>query len=219
MSKSADPKPLADDRHAKRKVPVQRRSLATVGCIKQAALLLMKAEGLSNLSTDRIAEKAGVSIGSLYQYFPSREAILVAIYEDVSIEYSATLKSHIPKLLDMPTAEAVSSTVNMLALMHESQCNVLLQLTREMPQLRLAEHPFSFNRLVHSSTRVYLAHRFTALKSRDIERKAFFLEQIILGCISAFVGEAHPAITRKEFTRDLSQIITGYLENWQAQSA
>ncbi len=58
------------------KRPKQKRSLETFNAILEAALLLLKSEGYAVFTTNKIAEKAGVSISSLYQYFPNKEAIL-----------------------------------------------------------------------------------------------------------------------------------------------
>lgn len=66
-----------------RKRPVQARARATVDAMIEAAARILADEGPSGLSTNRIAEIAGVSIGSLYQYFPSKEAIAAALVEDM----------------------------------------------------------------------------------------------------------------------------------------
>ncbi|MFZ6709482.1 TetR/AcrR family transcriptional regulator [Undibacterium sp. TC9W] len=64
---------------APRKSPTQARSVATVEAILQAAAHILETEGLSACSTNAVARKAGVSIGSLYQYFPSKDAISRAL--------------------------------------------------------------------------------------------------------------------------------------------
>ena len=64
-----------------RKRPVQERSKATVDVILLAAAQVFEAHGYAAGTTNRIAERAGVSIGTLYQYFPSKEAIAVALLE------------------------------------------------------------------------------------------------------------------------------------------
>ena len=198
---------------AKRKVPRQQRSRSTVDSIQQAALLILGDEGLARCTTERIAERAGVSIGSLYQYFPNRDAILTALYENASVEYAGTLKSLIPVLLTLPTQQAVERTVEKLLSMHERHRLVLLQLVHEVPHLRLAEQPFSFNHLTSSSTRAYLVSRLGTQRASDLDRWVFFLEQIILGCINAYLRDAPPRVTRKAFMRDLCQIVTSYVDN------
>lgn len=62
-----------------RKIPTQARSLALVEAIIDAAARILVEQGREHVNTNHIAETAGVSIGSLYQYFDSREAILAAL--------------------------------------------------------------------------------------------------------------------------------------------
>lgn len=62
-----------------RKMPTQARAKASVQAILEAAAHILERGGLENLTTNHVAEVAGVSIGTLYQYFPSKEAILTDI--------------------------------------------------------------------------------------------------------------------------------------------
>ncbi len=64
-----------------RKAPLQSRSKQTVASILSAAAQVFADRGYANTTTNHIAERAGVSIGSLYQYFPSKDALLVALAE------------------------------------------------------------------------------------------------------------------------------------------
>ncbi len=64
-----------------RKQPAQARSKATVAAILTAAAQVFERHGYAAGTTDRIAERAGVSVGSVYQYFPNKSAILVALAE------------------------------------------------------------------------------------------------------------------------------------------
>ncbi|MBW1881505.1 MAG: TetR/AcrR family transcriptional regulator [Deltaproteobacteria bacterium] len=64
-----------------RRKPTQERSRATVDAIVEAAARVFEARGYAHTTTNHIAERAGVSIGSLYQYFPNKDSILVALLE------------------------------------------------------------------------------------------------------------------------------------------
>lgn len=64
-----------------RKSPVQARSAVTVDALHVAAIQVLTQEGLSRCTTTRIAERAGMSVGSLYQYYPNRDALLAAVLE------------------------------------------------------------------------------------------------------------------------------------------
>lgn len=62
-----------------RKRPKQARSRATVDSILIAATYILEHDGWSQFTTNRVAEKAGVNIASLYQYFPNKEALIEAL--------------------------------------------------------------------------------------------------------------------------------------------
>lgn len=64
-----------------RKTPVQRRSTATVVAIFEATIQVLLAHGHARLTTTKVAERAGVSVGTLYQYFPNKSALLAAVLE------------------------------------------------------------------------------------------------------------------------------------------
>lgn len=69
-------------RISSRKQPRQARSTELVGAILEAAVQVLAKEGAQRFTTARVAEKAGVSVGSLYQYFPNKAAILFRLQAD-----------------------------------------------------------------------------------------------------------------------------------------
>lgn len=64
-----------------RKAPRQRRSAHTVEAILEAAALVLEADGLEGFNTNAVARRAGASIGTLYQYFPSKDALTLALLQ------------------------------------------------------------------------------------------------------------------------------------------
>jgi AcrR family transcriptional regulator len=76
---------MTDRRQAQissRKRPKQTRSTELVAAILEAAAQVLEAEGAQRFTTARVAERAGVSVGSLYQYFPNKAAILFRLQSD-----------------------------------------------------------------------------------------------------------------------------------------
>lgn len=69
-------------RISSRKQPQQARSTELVAAILQAAVQVLAKEGATRFTTARVAEKAGVSVGSVYQYFPNKAAILFRLQSD-----------------------------------------------------------------------------------------------------------------------------------------
>ncbi|MBE9008662.1 helix-turn-helix transcriptional regulator [Pseudanabaenaceae cyanobacterium LEGE 13415] len=73
----------AKHRTIHRKLPQQGRSKLTVDAILTATAHILIEDGYDKASTNRIAERAGISIGSLYQYFPNKESLMVAFAIDM----------------------------------------------------------------------------------------------------------------------------------------
>jgi len=65
-----------------RKTPVQARSAVTVAAIFEATIQVLLSHDADHLTTTRVAERAGVSVGTLYQYFPNKQSLLFAVLED-----------------------------------------------------------------------------------------------------------------------------------------
>ncbi len=70
-----------------RKTPIQARSEATVDAIFKATIQVLLAEGAPRLTTTRVAERAGVSVGTMYQYFPHKQALLYAVVQQHLTEF------------------------------------------------------------------------------------------------------------------------------------
>lgn len=65
-----------------RKQPVQNRANITIQSIFEGSIQVLQREGYSRLTTTKVAERAGVSVGTLYQYFPNKHALLAAVLEN-----------------------------------------------------------------------------------------------------------------------------------------
>lgn len=83
-----------------RKAPRQVRARATVEAILGAAEQLTRGRGAADWTTNHVAERAGVSIGSLYQYFPSKESLVTALYLHRRAAHLANLASALAELGD-----------------------------------------------------------------------------------------------------------------------
>jgi len=75
-----------------RKTPRQARSNELVAAVLDAAIQVLQSEGAQRFTTARVAERAGVSVGSLYQYFPNKAAILFRLQSDEWRQTSAMLR-------------------------------------------------------------------------------------------------------------------------------
>src|SRR5215831_16721021 len=94
-----------------RKQASQERSRSTVDALVGATTRILIEEGYDQASTNRIAEVAGVSIGSLYQYFPSKEALVAAVIERHTQELSNVVRGAMDRVAASPIAQAARELV------------------------------------------------------------------------------------------------------------
>ncbi|MCH4875489.1 MULTISPECIES: TetR/AcrR family transcriptional regulator [Pseudomonas] len=92
---------------ALRKRPSQSRSRALVDAVEQACLRILDETGEESLTVARIAELSGVAVGSIYQYFPNKDAIVALLYERVLDEESEELLRVREGLMGMPLKSAL----------------------------------------------------------------------------------------------------------------
>src|SRR5215813_1537503 len=90
-----------------RKHASQERSRATVAALIEATARILVREGFENASTNRIAEEAGVSIGSLYQYYPSKEALVAAVIDRDNHRRMQVVRDAMAEVAALPVEEAV----------------------------------------------------------------------------------------------------------------
>lgn len=97
-----------------RRTPKQERAQATVDAVVEAAARLLIEDGYDRLSTNRVAERAGVSIGTLYQYFPNKEAIVESLVHRLADERIAAFGATLTRLAqsDLPLHEGVSTLLD-----------------------------------------------------------------------------------------------------------
>lgn len=103
------------------RLPVQERSQQTVRGILQATLSLLEREGVEGLTTNRVAEEAGLSVASLYRFFPNKQAVIYAAYsewiEELFDQVAAVVEQWRPVLADAPDRwrEAANAIADILS--------------------------------------------------------------------------------------------------------
>lgn len=98
-----------------------------------AAAHILKRDGFAHTTTNRIAEKAGVSVGSLYQYFPNKEAIIAALRERHNDWYDECLRAEIEPSRGLPLREGVRRAVERIVALHALDPALHGALTSEDP--------------------------------------------------------------------------------------
>lgn len=158
-----------------RKRPRQERSKATVETILAATARVLVKKGFDGLTTNSVADAAGVSIGSLYQYFPSKEALVAALIEQHIDQMNAAILTELTRVAQLPMAQAVRAVIELTIHAHSIEPELHRVLTEQVPRVgrlaRLAEADSICRRMVAG----VLAARKHELAIADPDTAAFVL--------------------------------------------
>src|ERR1700733_3602289 len=94
-----------------RKTPIQARSTVTVEAISEAAIQVLLRHGAERLTTTRVADRAGVSVGTLYQYYPNKQSLLFAVLEHHLNNVAARVEAACESACHKPLAEMIREMV------------------------------------------------------------------------------------------------------------
>ena len=197
-----------------RKAPTQARAQGTVDTILEASAQILQKEGEAALTTNRIAAHAGFSIGTLYQYFPNREAILAAMATREQAHILAKLEAVLARLdpaAPEPTVrEAIAALLGAFRGRHGVRRAVILGVMRRMPDDPRASAGVAEPLLAALEARC--AGHFAPLG--DAGR--FVLLRAISGAVRAAAIERSPLLGTPAFEEALVRLVMGMLTR-QAQ--
>ncbi|OAE97512.1 TetR family transcriptional regulator [Bradyrhizobium centrolobii] len=202
-------KPLTNPR----KNASQNRSRATVDALIEATARILVREGFEKASTNRIAELAGVSVGSLYQYFPSKEALVAAVIDRHNQEIMRVVRAALAETIELPIEKAVRRLVAVAIEAHRIDPKLHPVLAEQIPRTGQLKDVEAFNREILSLVRAYLESR-SELRKIDPELAAF-------ACVSAIEAVAHNAVLNQADTLsdkmvrtlvdETTRMVVGYL--------
>jgi len=170
-----------------RKIASQQRSRATVDALVEATARILVKEGFDKASTNRIAEVAGVSVGSLYQYFPSKEALVAAVIERHQQKIMETVHGELAEVLAQPVEKAVRKLVAVAVESHRVDPKLHRVLAEQIPRVGKLEKLESFNRENYALFRAYLEGHRDELRVDDLELASFV-------CVTSIEALTHNAV-------------------------
>jgi len=185
----------------KRRIPRQARAAETVAAIREAAAQVLEAGGLAAFTTNAVAERAGVSIGTLYQYFADKDAILRSIAEH---ELAATLANVARAMTageDAPEDERARAVVR-----------AIVNAFRGRQRARKAIVQALFSQTGGSAFQQPVAAFISANASgRLSEEQTFVLSRGLLGAIRSAVLEEQRFLKSRSFEDELVRLVLAYL--------
>src|SRR5215467_13715524 len=173
-----------------RKSASQERSRLTVDALLEATARILVKEGYDRASTNRIAELAGVSIGSLYQYFPSKEALVAAVIDRHNQNVMQVVRAALTEVAARPIEQAVRKMVATAIEAHRIDPKLHRVLAEQLPRTGRLKQIEAFNREYYVIVRAYLEAHSDELRTVDLGLAAFV-------CVTAIEALAHTAVLHR----------------------
>ena len=207
------PAPRRNDALRPRKQPLQGRSRDTVAAILAAAAQVFTRRGYAATTTNHIAARAGVSIGSLYEYFPNKDALLVALLEQHIREGEVILGR---VALEAPTGpspirEVIRRFVRAMVDLHARDRALHRVLFEEAPlPKRVRRQLADVENRITAQVEGYLQMN-PEVTTRDPALAALVLVQTIEGLTHKLVVHGDPAADADDYVEEIVVLVTAYL--------
>jgi AcrR family transcriptional regulator len=194
-----------------RKQPRQDRSRTTVETILEATARLLVRKGFDHLTTNAVAEAAGVSVGSLYQYFPNKEALVAALLERHIEERTAATFAELERVASLPIDKAARAVIELTLRAHSVEPELHRVLIEQVPRVGRLARLRELEASTHAVVRGLLVARRAELDIADPELAAF----VLVSAIEAIVHRAvvfHPEhLNDPRLVDEATRLVTRYL--------
>lgn len=209
-------RPAREDHLAPRRRPRQARAQATTGAILEAAARVLSARGYAGTTTNHVAAEAGVSIGSLYEYYPSKDALVVAILEAHIAEATSVLEGAAATIAARPDATLdwiIGTYVAAMVRLHASDPGLHRVLFEEAPL------PARVRKTLATVEAEMVAHTTALLRGHRAVRVAdpALAAALVVRTVEALTHHhvlLHPtkAVDDQRWAREVTTLVVRYLQ-------
>ncbi len=196
-----------------RKKASQARAAATIEAIVEAAAQVLQKEGEEALTTAKVAGRAGVSIGSIYQYFPNKEAILLALIRKEREAIAAEVARKIAAIEPMNGEAMVRGVIATLVAAFRPR-RKRRKLVALMAALSADRDDFgAILRDQIGDLILAVSHQYPDMAARPLTpASAYVLTRAVMGAIRAAVVENAKILDDPEFEEELCRLAISYLK-------
>ena len=191
-------------------MPRQERAVATVDAILEATARILAKDGWTKATTNRIAEAAGVSVGSLYQYFPSTEAIAVEMLKRYRERLVATVAQKLSEAENVTFESAMGTLLQTLFAAEGIDPKLNRVLIEQVLRTNARGEMQGFEERLEGVVALALEGAGPALRVPNVKLAATLVVRTVLSLVHAVVVD-RPDLDRAEVSAEVTRMITGYL--------
>jgi AcrR family transcriptional regulator len=200
-------RPRSSARAGERRVPRQERSRATVEATLDAVVHLLRRGGAAAVTTNRIAKVAGVSVGSVYQYFPDKRAIFRALHERHVEQVSQLVERTLIQYAAFPLEQLIQALIGTLVESHAAEPELYKLLDAEVTHAATSNTAFQ----AHLQNALRLAITSKGFVSKELESVLFIVTHMVeaLSHAAALRRPAHVPLAVAQ--REAARAVLAYL--------
>ncbi len=196
-----------------RKSATQKRSQAMVETLLDATARVLTREGYDRASTNRIAATAGVSVGSLYQYFPNKEALVAALVARHNRQMLELLRDALKEVASFDLATAIGELVRAAVDAHLVDSALHRIFAEQVPRLGQLAKIDALQQETFLMVRAYLEERRAEISVPDLDSATAICVTAVEALTHEFVINRPEALDgdRDRFIGEVTRLIVGYL--------
>lgn len=194
-----------------RRTPRQARSRETRDAIVEAAARLFSEGGLRRTTTAQVARLAGVSPGSMYQYFPSKEALVAAIYEREADRQQAELVARVAEIGTDDAPALIRALVAATVATLERDRALTRVMFEELPRVAGLRTLAAADKLAAQTIRALLAAARDRVRPRDLDVAAMLVVRATRYTVLSLLDEPLDGPGHASFVDELSDMLSSYL--------
>ncbi len=175
-----------------------------------AGQVVLLRDGYEKASTNRVADEAGISPGSLYQYFPDKETILAAVIDRYAAELSTQLTAVLADRLDEPGPSLVRASFNGLLDVLTENVEFLRLVVEVLPRKQFGSWTVPLEQRISDLVAAYLSINKAQTSVDDPATSAWILVRMVEHLSVQYVLE-RPAISREKFIDEMVEMTLAYL--------
>jgi AcrR family transcriptional regulator len=192
-------------------MPRQARSRALVEAILESTARVLVERGYADTNTNLVAERAGVSIGSLYQYFPNKDSLIAALHERHGTQMCAVIETVLATASPRDLRGHLVLLVHAMLAAHQVEPELHRVLEQEFPLFDVPRNQNLVDQSVFRSVRQLLENHRREVAPRDLDLATWMAMKTVEALVHAAVISPPPGHSMPAVEQAIVDMLAGYI--------
>lgn len=192
--------------------PVQQRAISTVEAIIEAGFMAVAEHGMAGTTTRHIANKAGIGVGSLYEYFANKDEIYAAMNRKLIEEVIGVIKPLVPQLIQMDIAPAIRLMLHTLGELLQRNNGRYLQCARQGIQTQIKTDLQPVSRVLVDLMMRYVMQHPRYMRLQNMATMSYVFIYGGMFTLMHYLNDPNPPISYEALVDGLAQMVAHHAD-------